>query len=59
MTFAHYGGGAVVERLRFMHEKGPKVTKNTLKKLEGIIHPEFYKTVALAMQDKRTTVQSL
>ena len=30
-----------------------------LKKLEGIIYPEFYKKVALAMQDQRTTLQSL
>ena len=32
-----------------MHGKGQKVMKNSFKKLEGIIYPEFYKTVALVM----------
>ena len=59
MTFAYYGGGDAVECLRLMHEKRQKLTKNALKKLECIIYPEFYKKVALPMQDQRTTVQSL
>ena len=35
------------------------MSKNALKKLEGIIFPELYKKVAAEMQDERTTLQSL
>ena len=35
------------------------MSKNWLRKLEGIIFPEFYKKVAAKMQDERTTLQSL
>ena len=49
MTFAYYGGADAVKGLKQMHEKGQKVTKNSLKKLEGIIFPEFYKKVASVM----------
>ena len=59
MTFAYYGGADAVKGLKQMHEKGQKVTKNSLKKLEGIIFPEFYKKVASVMQDDRTNLQSL
>ena len=36
-----------------------QLSKNVLKKLGGIIFPDFYKKVAAEMQDKRTTLQSL
>ena len=45
--------------MQWLHEKGERISNNTLKKLEGIIVPEFYKKVAAEMQDERTTLQSL
>ena len=42
-----------------MHDKGKKVKKNALKKLEGIILPEFYKKTAAEMQEEKTTLKSL
>ena len=59
MTFAYYGGQHDVDSLKVMHERGEKVTRNLLKKLEGIMYPEYYKKIALAMQESRTTVRSL
>ena len=59
MTFAYYAGPDAVKGLQRLHEKGERVSKNALKKLEGIIFPEFYKKVAAEMQDERTTLQSL
>ena len=41
------------------HYKGEKVTKNALKKLDGILLPEFYKKVAEVMQEEKTTLKSL
>ena len=35
------------------------MSKNALKKLQGIIFPHFYKKVAAEMQDERTTLQLL
>ena len=45
--------------LRLVYEKGQNVTKNSWKKLEGIILPEFYKKVASVMQDSQRSPQSL
>ena len=45
--------------LPLLHDKGERVSKNALKRLEGIIFPEFYKKVAAEMQDEKTTLQSL
>ena len=42
-----------------LHEKGERVSKNALRKPEGIIFPDFYKKVAAQRQDERTTLQSL
>ena len=41
-----------------MHQKGQKVTKNSLKKLENVVFPDFYRELASVMQHDRTTVQS-
>ena len=41
------------------HDTGERVSKNTLKKLEGIILFELYKKVAAEMQEEKTTLQSL
>ena len=41
-TFAYYAGPEAVKGLQKFHDKGQKVTKNTLKKLDGILMPEFY-----------------
>ena len=57
--FAYYAGPDAVKGLQKFHDKGEKVSKNALKKLEGIILPEFYKKVAAEMQEKKTTLKSL
>ena len=36
MTFAYYAGPEAVKGLQKFHDKGKKVTKNALKKLDGI-----------------------
>ena len=59
MTFPFYTGPDAVKGLRRLHEKGERLSKNALKKLGGIIFPDFYKKVAAEMQDKRTTPQTL
>ena len=59
MTFAHYAGLEAVKGLQKFHDKGEKVTKNALKKLDGILMPEFYKRVAAGMQEEKTTLISL
>ena len=59
MPFAYYAGPDAVKRLQRFHDKGEKVSKNALKKLEGIILPEFYRKVAAEMQEEKTTLQSL
>ena len=59
MTFAYYAGPDAVKGLRRFHDKGERVSKNALKKLEGIIFPDFYKKVAAEMQEAKTTLQSL
>ena len=59
MTFAYYAGLEAVKGLQKFHDKGGKVTKNALKKLEGIILPEFYKKVAAEMQEEKTFLKSL
>ena len=53
MTFAYYAGPDAVKGLHKFHDKGEEVTKNALKKLEGIILPEFWKKVAAEMQEKK------
>ena len=35
------------------------MSKNAVKKLEGIVFPEFYKKVAAEMHNERTNLQSL
>ena len=59
MTFAYYAGPEAVKGLQKFHDKGEKITKNTLKKLDGILLPEVYKKVAEVMQEEKTTLQSL
>ena len=59
MTFAYYAGPEAVKGLQKFHDKGEKVTKNVLKKLDGILLPEFYKKVAEVMQEETTTLKSL
>ena len=44
MTFAYYAGPDDVKGLQTFHDKREKVSKNALKKLEGIILQNFYKT---------------
>ena len=59
MMFAYYAGLDAVKGLQQLHEKGERVSKNALKKQEGIIFPDFYKEVAAEMQDERTNLWSL
>ena len=59
MTFAYYAGPEAVKGLQKFHDKGEKVPKNALKKLDGILLPEFYKKVAEVMQEEKTTHKSL
>ena len=56
MTFAYYAGPDAVKGLQKFHDKGKK---NALKKLDGIILPEFNKKVAAKMQEEKTTLKSL
>ena len=58
MTFAYYAGPEAVKSLQKFHNKGEKVTKDALKKLDGILLPEFYKKVAKVMQEGKTTLNS-
>ena len=37
MGFYYYAGSDAVKGLQKVHDKGEKVSKNTLKKLEGVI----------------------
>ena len=41
MTFAYSAGPEAVKALQKFHDKGEKVTKNALKKLDRILLPEF------------------
>ena len=59
MTFAYYAGPEAVKGLQKFHDKGEKVTKNALMKLDGILLLEFYKKVAEEMQEGKTTLKSL
>ena len=59
MTFAYYAGPEAVKGLQKFRDKGEKITKNALKKLDGILLPEFYKKVAEVMQEEKTTLKSL
>ena len=59
MPFAYYAGPDAVKGLQKFHDKGEKVSKNALKKLERVILPEFYKKVADEMQEEKTTLKSL
>ena len=59
MTVAYYAGPEAVKGLQKFHNKGEKVTKNALKKLDGILLPDFYKKVAEAMQEEKATRKSL
>ena len=59
MTFAYYAGPDAVKGLQKFHDKGEKVTKNALKKLDGTLLPEFYIKVAAEMQEEKTSLKSL
>ena len=59
MTSANYAGPEGVKGLQKFHDKGKKVTKNALKKLDWILLPEFYKKVAEVMQEEETTLKTL
>ena len=59
MTFAYYAGLEAVKGLQKFHDKGEKVTKNALKKLDGILLPEFYNKVAEVMQEGKITLKYL
>ena len=59
MTFAYNAGPEAVKGLQKVHDKGEKLTKNALKKLDGILLPEFYKKVTEVMQEEKTTLKSL
>ena len=59
MTFAYYAGPEAVKDVQKFQDKGEKVTKNALKKLDGILLPEFSKKVAEVMQEEKTTLKSL
>ena len=59
MTFAYHAGPEAVKGLQKVHDKGEKVTKNALKKLDGILLLEFYNNVAEVMQEEKTTLKSL
>ena len=59
MTFAYYRGGRAVEGFRLMHAKGQRRRKNAWRELEGIIYSEFYKKVEFAMQDQRSTLDTI
>ena len=59
MTFAYYAGPDAVKGPQKFNDKGEKVSKNALKKFEGIILPELYKKVAAEMQEERTTLKLL
>ena len=59
MTFAYYAGPEAVKGLQKFDNKGEKVTKNALKKPEGILLPQFYKKVAEVIQEEKTTLKSL
>ena len=59
MTFAYYAGPEAVKGLQKFHDKGEKVTKKALKKLDGILLPEFYNKVAEVMHEGKTTLKSL
>ena len=59
MTFASYAGPYAVKGRQKLHDKGEKVSKNALRKLEDVIWPEFYKKAADEMQEEKTTLKSL
>ena len=59
LTFAYYAGPEAVKGPQKFHDKGEKVTKTALKKLDGILLPEFYKKVPEVMQEEKTTLKSL
>ena len=59
MTFAYNAGLEAVRSLQKFHDRGEKVTKNALKKLDWILLPELYKKVAEDMQEEKTTLKSL
>ena len=57
MTFAYYAGPEAVKGLQKFHDKAEKVRNNALKKLDGILMPDFYKKVAAEMQEGETTLK--
>ena len=59
MLFAYYADPEAVKGLQKFYDKGKKVKKNALKKLDGILLPEFYNKVAEVMQEEKTTLKSL
>ena len=59
MMFAYYAAPEAMKGLQKFHDKGEEGRKNVLKKLDGILMPEFYKKVAAEMQEEKTTFKSL
>ena len=59
MTFAYHAGPEAVKVLQKFPNKEEKVTKNALRKLDGILLPKLYKKVAEVMQEEKTTLKSL
>ena len=57
--FAYYADPEAVKVLQRFYDKGEKVTKNALRKLDRILLPEFYKKVAEEMQAEKATLESL
>ena len=55
MMFAYYARPDAVKGLQTFHDKGKRVSKNALKKLEGVSLPDFYKKFAAKMQEETTT----
>ena len=48
-----------MECLTAIDDRGEKLTKNSLKKLEGVTYPKHHVKVAFAMQKPPTTLRSL
>ena len=59
MTVAYYAGPEAVKGVQKFHNKGEKVTKIALKKLDGILLPEFHEKVAEVIQEGKTTLETL
>ena len=59
MRLAYSAGPDAVKGVQKFDDKWEKVSKNALRKLEGVIVPDLYKKVAAEMQEEKTTLKSL